>query len=333
VKEMLRFPLIGAGAIAQSYVAVFSGLRYAHVVGVADPALERARKVAEALSCPAFASHDELLRDLEVDAAVICTPPATHLEVGLDLLERGVPVLCEKPLALDHASARKLVDASTAAGVPLTMAAKFRYVEDAVRAKSIVDCGDLGEVVLYDNTFASHTPMAGRWNVDPVVSGGGVLIDHGTHSVDIARYFLGSITHVMAVAPRRVQDVAVEDTAQMFIRSSDGVYGTIDLSWSIDVDTDSFISIYGSEGTIKVGWNESRYRPAPGADWVRFGDGYDKIQAMRAQVANFCGALQGREELLITGEEAVASVAVIEAAYASMDSSGWVPVNGAASSA
>jgi predicted dehydrogenase len=332
MKEMLRFAIIGAGAIAQSYVAVFSGLRYACVVGVADPALERARKVAEALACPAFASHDELLQNLDVDAAVICTPPATHVEVGLDLVERGIPVLCEKPLALDLPSARKLVDASTNAGVPLTMAAKFRYVDDAVRAKSIVDAGDLGDVVLFDNIFASHAPMAGRWNADPAISGGGVLIDNGTHSVDIARYFLGSITDVMAVAPRRVQDVVVEDTAQMFIRSADGVCGTIDLSWSIDMQADRYISIYGSQGTINVGWHESKFRPASG-DWIKFGDGYDKIGAMRAQVGNFCGALQGREELLITAEDALASVAVIEAAYASMDSSGWVPVNGAASSA
>ena len=332
MKELLRFALIGAGAIAQSYVAVFTGLRCARIVGVADPYAPRAQSVAEALHCPAFASHDELLGNMDIDAAVICTPPATHVEVGLDLLERGIPVLCEKPLALDHASARKLVDASTSAGVPLTMAAKFRYVEDAVRAKSIVDSGDLGDVVLFDNIFASHAPMAGRWNADPAISGGGVLIDNGTHSVDIARYFLGSITDVMAVAPRRVQDVPVEDTAQMFIRSADGVCGTIDLSWSIDMQADRYISIYGSDGTINVGWHESKFRPLSG-DWIKFGDGYDKIGAMRAQVGNFCGALQGREELLITAEDALASVAVIEAAYASMDSAGWVRVNGAASSA
>lgn len=333
MKEPLRFALIGAGAIAQSYVAVFATLRCADVVGVADPLGQRARKVAGALGTPAYLSYEELLDDTPVDAAVICTPPATHIDVGLGLLGRGIPVLCEKPLATDLASARKLVAASISAGVPLTMAAKFRYVEDAVKAKSIVDAGDLGEIVMFDNIFASHSPMAGRWNADPAVSGGGVLIDHGTHSVDIARYFLGSITDVMAVAPRRVQDVAVEDTAQMFIRSTEGVYGTIDLSWSIDMETDSYVSIYGSGGTIKVGWDESRYRPASGADWITFGDGYDKIDAMRAQVANFCGALQGREELLISAEDAVASVAVIEAAYASMESSAWVHVNWAASSA
>jgi predicted dehydrogenase len=333
VKEVLRFGLVGAGAIAQAYVAVFSGLRNARVVGVADPNAERARSASDALECPAFSSHDELVDGVEIDAAVICTPPATHVEVGLDLVERGIPALCEKPLALDLASARKLVDASTNAGVPLTMAAKFRYVEDAIRAKDIVDSGELGEVVLFDNIFASHAPMAGRWNADPAVSGGGVLIDNGTHSVDIARYFLGSITDVMAVAPRRVQDLPVEDTAQMFIRSADGVCGTIDLSWSIDMQADRFISIYGSRGTINVGWHGSKYRLESGADWITFGNGYDKIEAMRAQVQNFCGALQGREQLLITAEDAVASVAVIEAAYASLDCSGWVPVNGAASSA
>jgi predicted dehydrogenase len=202
-----------------------------------------------------------------------------------------------------------------------------------VRAKSIVESGILGEVVLFDNVFASRAQMTGRWNVDPAISGGGVLMDHGTHSVDIARYFLGGITEVMAVQPRRVQDVPVEDTAQMLIRSADGVCGTIDLSWSIDMQADRYISIYGSQGTINVGWHQSKYRPAAGPDWVKFGNGYDKIKAMRAQVANFCAALQHREPLLITAEDAVASVAVIEAAYASLDRAGWVRVDGATSPA
>lgn len=333
MSEVLRFALIGAGAIAQSYVEVFSSFQPAEVVAVADLHAQRAQAVAEALHCRAFGSHDELVDQVECDAAVICTPPATHVEVGLDLVERGIPVLCEKPLALDLASARKLVNAATNSGVPLTMAAKFRYVDDAVRAKSIVESGILGEIVLFDNVFTSRAQMRGRWNADPAVSGGGVLMDHGTHSVDIARYFLGSITEVMAVQSRRVQDVPVEDTAQMLIRSADGVCGTIDLSWSIDMQADRYVSIYGSQGTINVGWHQSKYRPAAGPDWIKFGHGYDKIKAMRAQVANFCAALHSREPLLITAEDAVASVAVVEAAYASLGRAGWVPVDGATSSA
>jgi predicted dehydrogenase len=333
MKPIVHFGLIGAGAIAQSYVAAFATLPFARIVAVADSQVQRARALADPLGCPAFGSYADLVEQVPCDAALICTPPSTHVQIALDLVEQGVPVLCEKPLAIDAASARKLYTTAANDGVPLTMAAKFRYVDDAMQAKSIVDSGVLGETVLFDNIFASHVPMAGRWNADRAVSGGGVLIDNGTHSVDIARYFLGSIDEVMAVEARRVQDLPVEDTAQMFIRSGDGVCGTIDLSWSVDMQFDRYISIYGSEGTIHVGWHESTYRIGSGGDWTRFGRGYDKLQAMRAQLENFCQAVQGREELLITAEDALASVAVIEAAYASMASSAWVSVDGATSSA
>jgi predicted dehydrogenase len=99
------------------------------------------------------------------------------------------------------------------------------------------------------------------------------------------------------------------------------------------MQAERFVSIYGSRGTVNVGWHESKYRLASSPDWVTFGSGYDKVQAMSAQVANFCEALRGREELLITADDALASVAVIEAAYASMKASAWVPVDGATSSA
>jgi predicted dehydrogenase len=321
----LRFALVGAGGIAQSYVQVFQGFAEGEVVGVADLKPELAKSAAEALGCRAFGSHIDVL-DAGCDAAIVCTPPATHFDVCMEVLEAGVPVLCEKPLTLDVASARKLIEASAASGVLLTMAAKFRYVDDVIRAKSIVESGILGEIILFENVFASRVPMEGRWNADPSVSGGGVLIDNGTHSVDVARYFLGPIADVMAVEGKRVQHLEVEDTARLFIRSLDGVNGTMDLSWSIDKEVDSYIDIYGSHGTIRVGWRESRYRQSSSPDWVQFGHGYDKVDCMRRQVTNFCDAVRGTDHLLITAEDALASVAVIEAAYASLGQSHWAQV-------
>ena len=122
----------------------------------------------------------------------------------------------------------------------------------------------------------------------------GVLIDNGTHSVDIIRYFLGPIAEVLAVEGKRVQTLAVEDTVQLFVRAASGARGTIDLSWSLDKERDSYIEIYGSNGTVRVGWKESKFRQATSHDWVVFGSGYNKIGAMRAQVENFCRALRGR---------------------------------------
>jgi len=327
MSESLAFGLIGAGGIAQSYLQVFSGCKDAHIAAVADVRLEAAASAAEALGCDAFGSWEELADRVRLDAVLICTPPSTHGQIALRFLERRVAVLCEKPFALDLDTAQALADASERHRTLLTMASKFRYVQDVIRAKSILASGILGDIILFENVFASRAAMADRWNSNPALSGGGVLIDNGTHSVDILRYFLGPIVEVLAVEGRRVQTLAVEDTVQLFARAASGARGTIDLSWSLDKERDSYIEIYGSNGTVRVGWKGSKFRQATSRDWVVFGSGYDKIAAMQAQVENFCRALRNHEPLVITVEDAIASVAVIEKAYRSLDSSRWVRVS------
>lgn len=321
----LRFGLVGAGGIAQTYVQVFASLEGVRVVGVADPRPGAATATATALGCAHFASHERLADAGGLDAVLVCTPPATHVPIALHFIDRGVAVLCEKPLAIAVDDARRLVSEAASEGVPVAMAAKFRYVEDVIRARALVAEGVIGEPILFENVFASRVDMAGRWNADPAVAGGGVLIDNGTHSVDIVRYLVGPIAEVMALEGKRVQQLAVEDTVQVFVRTDAGVAGNIDLSWSLDKGSESYVHLYGSEGTISIGWRQSRYRRADEGEWVAFGDGYDKLGAMRSQVANFCAAVQGEDELLITPEDAIASVEVIEAAYQSLGRDLWVP--------
>lgn len=326
VSSPLRFGLVGAGGIAQAYVQVLADLDEAVVVGVADPRPEAALAAAEKLGCRSFADVEALSRGGELDGVLLCTPPDTHVQLAEHFVRRGTPVLCEKPFAVTPGEARRLISVADAASVIVTMAAKFRYVDDVHRAREILDSGILGEPILFENVFASRVSMAGRWNAEPRVSGGGVLIDNGTHSVDIARFFLGRISEVHAVEGRRVQGLDVEDTAQMFLRSEQGVLGTVDLSWSIDKSVDYFVRICCSEGTIEVGWQVSRYRKAGAKEWTVFGPGYDKVAAMRAEVLNFARAVAGREELLITADDAIASVDVIAAAYRSITRRQWVAV-------
>jgi predicted dehydrogenase len=324
----LKVGLVGAGGIAQSYVRVFEGIRGARITAVADVRPRAADAIAAAVRGTAYPSHRALLEEAAVDAVLVCTPPATHPEIVLQAIERGLHVLCEKPLAIDVHSATEMLAASDRAGVVFTMAAKFRFVDDVIRAHQIVRSGILGELIVLENSFASRVDMTRRWNADPAISGGGVLIDNGTHSVDIVRYFLGPIAEVMAVEGKRVQHLPVEDTASMLLRTPDGALGTIDLSWSVDRVTDTYLTVYGSQGTISVGWNGARYRQASSPEWVEFGSGYDKINCMRAQVENFCAAIREEEPLAITAGDAIASVAVIEAAYASLDRSDWISVRG-----
>ncbi len=325
-QQPVRFAVIGAGAISQGYAQAFQGCDRVAAVAVADTRIDAARSLGEVLGCRSFDSHGALLDECEVDAVLICTPPSTHPSICMDFIEHGIPVLCEKPFAVSSHEAERVLAAAHDAGVLITMASKFRYVHDVIRAKQIVDSGILGEIILFENVFAARVDMSKRWNSDPAVSGGGVLIDNGTHSVDIARYFLGPLAEVHVMEGKRSPGFPVEDTVRIFVRSELGVIGNIDLSWRINKELDQYISIYGSQGTVLVGWKESRYRQSSSPDWVRFGSGYDKVQAFRSQLHNFAGALAGHEALLINPDDAYASVRVVEAAYDSLRESHWTSV-------
>jgi predicted dehydrogenase len=323
----IRFGIAGAGGIARSYATVISDMPGAEIVGVADVDLAAAVAYAAPIGATAAASVEELLATVALDALIVCTPPASHPAVAHAAFAAGVAVLCEKPLAVAVDAAQEMVVAATRAGVLFTMATKFRFVGDVVRAHALVASGLIGDVIQLENAFASRVDMASRWNSDPVVSGGGVLIDNGTHSVDIARYLLGPIREVLVIERPRTQGLEVEDSVQLLLRSVSGATGTIDLSWSYDHATDTYLQLYGSAGSVRVGWRGSEYRTNEDAVWVSFGDGYDKITCMRRQVTNFCGALRHEVPLAISTADAIASVQVIDAAYRSLAAGDWVAVD------
>jgi predicted dehydrogenase len=116
---------------------------------------------------------------------------------------------------------------------------------------------------------------------------------------------------------------------RLIVRTAAGVMGTIDLSWSIQKDQDDYLTLYGTSGTIHVGWRESKYRCRPQGEWVVFGDGYEKVRALGCQLDNFARALLGEETLVITPQDSLASVEVIAAAYEAMRASRWVSIGAA----
>jgi len=326
MSDKLKFGIVGAGRIAQAYAEAFETCGTARLVAVADVQPDAAHALAGRAGCQSYDSYAALSDAVVLDAVVVCTPPATHREVAMHFLSRGIHVLCEKPLCVRRESAVRMIESARENGVLLTMASKFRFVEDVERARQLVLSGTVGEVVLVENAFTSHVDMRGRWNSDPAVSGGGVLIDNGTHSLDLMRHLLGPLAFVQIAEGRRSQGLEVEETVRVSVRSSDGVMGSIDLSWSIDKELPWFLQIYGSEGTISIGWKESSYRLAGGGERTTFGGGYDKVKAFGGQLDNFARAIRGEEALVVTPEDALASVECVEAAYAALKADRWTAV-------
>ena len=300
----------------------------ARLVAVADVDGKTAERAAEAYHVPAFTDLTAMLAAAKPDAVIISSPPDSHRSITEEALRAGAHVLCEKPFALTSEDAECMVNGAEAASRHVMMASKFRYVEDLVKARAIVQAGILGDIILFENEFCSHVDMRPRWNSKREVSGGGVLIDNGTHSVDIVRYLLGPIQRLQALHGRQWQDIEVEDTCHIFAQVDGGTMVSIDLSWSIHKENPWYVSVYGTSGMLQLGWRGSRYRQNQNLDWVEFGTGYEQVKAVRAQFSNFLDTIRGRAEPLINPDAAVESVRAVEATYRTAEQNHWQQVSG-----
>lgn len=319
----LRLAIVGCGGIADAYRTALEGVPDVHLTAVVDPnPIARDRLAGGDAAVARCAELDELP---DVELALVLTPPNTHEALSTTLLQRGTHVLCEKPLAPAIDAAERMLAAARAVNRRLMMGSKFRYTPDVTAARGLLDRGVCGDVVIYENVFCSHVDMTRRWNATADVSGGGVLIDNGCHSVDLARYLLGPLARVQVQFGRRVQPLDVEDTARMLFQSESGALGSIDLSWSVHKETDAYVRIHGTEGTLEVGWRGSRYK-TQGSDWQAFGQGYDKVTAFRAQLQNFVALVRGEAPPVIDDTDALASVVVIDRAYESARAERWVDI-------
>ena len=323
--EKLRVAVAGVGTIARAYLDVIaSGETDLEVVAVVE--CDNARIPAD-LPVPVFRDVHSLVDarvELEVQGLLVCTPPIGHVPISTAALDAGLSVLCEKPLALNRPGLHMMFDTARKADRLVMMAATYRYAEDIQRTKELIDAGDLGDVVLFRNAFTASVDMRDRWNSRPETSGGGVVIDLGTHSVDIARYLLGPIRHIAATETRRIQPIAVEDTAQLLFRTDSGATGTIDLSWSLGNGSQWYVTVDGTKASVRLGWDSAEINR--GLGWERFGDGFNKREAYVRQLNDFADAVRYDKTPIISNLDAMASVAVIDAAYRSMQTGCWARV-------
>jgi len=318
--------IIGCGGIANAYATALTRLPDVRLAAVVDPDAEARDRIANGNDVVSCSDISELP---DVDAALVLAPPNVHEDLSCTLLNRGMHVLCEKPLAPTIEAAKRMLACAKSNNRRLMMGSKFRYTPDVTKARALLDQEVCGDIVIYENVFCSHVDMTQRWNAQKDVSGGGVLIDNGCHSVDLARYLLGPLARVQVQFGTRVQPLDVEDTARMLFQSDSGALGSIDLSWSVHKETDAYVRLHGTKGTLEIGWRGSRWKEVNG-EWQQFGDGYDKITAFQNQIANFVANIQGEAPPVIDDTDALASVVVIDCAYRAASEERWITIPSAA---
>lgn len=323
----IRLALMGCGGIAQTHLEAIARVERVKLEVIQDVNPAAGEQAAAKYSCHFAKDTDDLLKDKSLDAVLVCTPPATHFGLVKQIVEAGKHVLCEKPFTTSLKDAEAIKALSARAGKLVMMASKFRFVSDVIEAKKFVESGVLGDIVLSEVIFCSVVSMEQRWNADPAVSGGGVLIDNGSHAVDVIRYLVGPIKSVYAQAGKRTQNIRVEDTARLHFETETNIIGMVDLSWSLYKHTANYVNLFGTRGTVEVGWSQSSIWDAGEKSSRVFGGGYKKLDAFVRQMEHFADCIQGKTAPILGIDDALESVRVIEAAYTSIREKKWLKVH------
>lgn len=311
----VRFAIVGYGMIAEAHASAIQSSGDAKLVAVADPAPEAQGAARERWGCSAFESVDRMLDEVKVDAACVCAPPALHRPLAERLLEAGVHVLCEKPIAVTAQDARAMVALAERRRLVLAVSSKFRFVPDLLEARRRIDAGTIGRPIHGEVTFCARILVAQRWNLRPELAGGGVVMDNGPHAYDVLTVVLGRPPIVTsAVFAARTTSPHVEDTAEVLFRTDNGVIGRIALSWTYFTKDLDYIVIHGENGTVRVGWTGGGIRAHGDADWTPFGSGYRKADAFRDQLGAFIGSVRDGSETKAPAE-AIRALEFVERVY------------------
>ena len=237
---MLRIGFVGSGLIAWAHglglkAMIDGGVVQAEIVAVFDQSERRAQGFADAMgpSCAVVSTPEAVSSGS--DAVWVCTPTSAH-RAGVDAaLAAGRAVFCEKPLAVDLSSATALVDAVVAAGVPAQSGLVLRSAPVFRALRSLVGSGDLGApmatVFRDDQYFPIRGTYASKWRADVSQAGGGCLIEHSIHDVDILRFCFGEVESVTARTANFAGHDGIEDLAAVTMSFHGGFEAQLTSVW------------------------------------------------------------------------------------------------------
>ena len=228
---MSKIPVgvIGAGAIGKTHID--RALRHADVelVGIADPA-PQSEEFARRVGVPWFADYGQMLDVARPRGVMVATPNVTHARIATDCLERGVPVIVEKPVAHTVEDAQHICDVSRSKDVPALVGHHRRYNPIVRHAKQIIDSGKLGRPVAATVLCTWRKPdeyFNVAWRRQP---GGGPVLMNAIHDIDLLRHLFGEIESVQAVVSNAVRGFVVEDTSAIVCKFRNGAVGTMTVS-------------------------------------------------------------------------------------------------------
>ncbi|WP_226654878.1 Gfo/Idh/MocA family protein [Pseudalkalibacillus hwajinpoensis] len=258
--QKLKVAVIGCGSIARRrHLPEYRDEENVEIVAVCDVVKERADEMASLYGGVAYTDYLGLLEDQEIDAVSVCLPNALHAPVSIAALNAGKHVLCEKPMATSREEAEAMNRAAEVNGKKLMIAHNQRFVASHVKAKELIESGEVGKIYSFRTTFGHPGPEqwsidgAGSWFFDKERAFIGAMGDLGVHKSDLMRYLLGEIVEVGAfVETNAKENIDVDDNAVCILKTENGIIGTLTASWSYVSGGDNSTVIYGENAVLRL---------------------------------------------------------------------------------
>ncbi len=326
--KKIRTGIIGMGGMGCQYASlILSGaVPYLELTAVTRIGGNRKEWAEKELPewIPVFQSGKELIEQAEVEAVIIATPHYDHERDAILGLRSGLHVLCEKPLGAHVLQAERMIREAEKQGsvfaVMLQQRASFLYQ----KLREIIQSGEYGHLrrvnwIVMDWYRSDSYYQSAAWRAAWPTEGGGVLLNQGTHNLDMIQWLCGMPERVMAFCREgRWHDIEVEDDATVYMEFPGGANGIFIASTGdrpginrLEIDLDR-AQIICEDGKICV------REPGDGTRCSsKVIEGKEQENLYKIMLQNFVAAIQGKEELIAPGREGVNSLMMINAMYLS----------------
>src|SRR3954469_9412031 len=330
----VRLAAAGSGPIGRRHIEGVDASSTPQNAAVVDPG-PAAAEVADRFGVPLYPSLRGLFDAEKPDGIILATPNQLHVDLGLECVAAGVPVLVEKPIGDTVQGATKLVETAEAAGVPLLTGHHRNYSPIMATAREIVQSGVLGSIVAVVGTALFYKPddyfdVGDGWRRQP---GGGPILLNLIHEVNNLQSLVGDVVRVQATTSSATRGSPVEDTAAMVFTFAGGALGTFLLSdtaasprsWEQTSQENASYPTYpdedcyhlaGTQGSLSVPTMRLRVFRGSRSGWDPFESPTVELQRsdpLANQVAPFAAVIRGEVEPLCTGRDGLKTLQVVDA--------------------
>ncbi|MHA1577071.1 MAG: Gfo/Idh/MocA family protein [Candidatus Thorarchaeota archaeon] len=261
-KQRIRLGLIGTGTIGMTHLTGISALLEAELIDadivalcdIDSEALSNAASLFDVKTT--YENYVDLIDDENVDVIYICTPTNKHCDMVKAAAKAKKQIFCEKPLAHSWAQAQDLVAVTKSKEVVAGVGLVLRYDQFLLFARNLIAENDFGKPMLAhirdDQRFPIDYVYYSKWRGDKSIAGGGTLLEHSIHDVDILRWFFGEVESVHA----KVNFFAgreVEDHASLILTHQNGTVSTLDSIWHwVERNNERRIEFFFEKGYIGI---------------------------------------------------------------------------------